>query len=106
TTTFAASSTTSTTVVGATTTTVAASAAGPCPVATGKRGRILLNVRENGGTPWDLFSVNPDGTCMTQLTHDIGNPNILNWGGSWSPDGKRIAFLRSGQGFTVMNADG
>ena len=94
-----ASSTTSTS-VGPTTTTVADGATGPCPVATGKRGRILLGTLS--GTVRQLFSFNPEGTCKTQLTHGPDS----NFGASWSPDAKRIAFVRDQVGLMVMNADG
>jgi Tol biopolymer transport system component len=38
-----------------------------------------------------IYSVNPDGTDLTQLTNEEGNDNAP----AWSPDGTQIAFLRS-----------
>lgn len=51
-----------------------------------------------------VFTVNPDGSGLTDLT-----PNIINnaFTPSWSPDGQRIVFVRDyPQGIYVMGADG
>ena len=98
-----ATTSTAVTTTTSTSTTIAV-AAGGC-AATGRRGRILF-VRRAAGPPWHIYSVEPDGSCLTQLTHDDGNPAVLNWGASWSPSGDRIAFTRMDVGLIVMAADG
>ena len=80
------------------------STAGAC-VPTGARGAILFTDRSTGGPPWRLFSVDPDGSCLRQVTRGDGG-NVLNWGASWSPAGDRIAFVRDQAGLMVMRADG
>ncbi len=48
----------------------------------------------------EVWVINADGSGLKQLTHGGG------FLGAWSPDGKRIAFVRDGVGILVMNADG
>ena len=56
----------------------------------------------------DIFVMNVDGTNPVRLTEDAS----LNWFPSWSPDGKRIVFMRQTHDdpitadIYVMNADG
>ncbi len=56
----------------------------------------------------DIFVMNADGTHPVRLTQDAS----LNWFPSWSPDGKRIVFMRQTHDdpitadIYVMNADG
>jgi Tol biopolymer transport system component len=56
----------------------------------------------------DIFVMNADGTDPVRLTEDAR----FNWLPSWSPDGKRIAFVRATHNditdcdIYVMNADG
>ena len=53
----------------------------------------------------DLYTVNPDGTHLRQLTHIYGEDSAA----AWSPDGRRIAFDSQRNGnreLYVMNADG
>jgi Tol biopolymer transport system component len=63
-------------------------------------GKKIVFVREPPGCgPHRLYSVNADGSDLTQLTDDYGlNP-------TWSPDGSRIAFER-GRTIWIMDADG
>ncbi|GEM_PF-6297509 len=67
-------------------------------------GSQILFVSTRTGN-YDLFTMNPDGTDLLQLTDDP------EWDGnaSWSPDGKQIVFasVRSGQGdIYAIDADG
>ncbi len=54
----------------------------------------------------DLYSVAPDGTGLTRLTHDAGNNGFP----AYSPDGKRLVFRsgrdKAGKNLYIMNADG
>lgn len=56
----------------------------------------------------DLFTMNPDGSDVTQLTDSVG----ASADAAWSPDGSQIAFdadrgdPRSKQGIYTMRADG
>jgi Tol biopolymer transport system component len=55
----------------------------------------------------EIYVMNADGTCQTNLTKSLEG----DWSPAWSPDGKRIAFARffDSNAFTdiaVMNADG
>jgi TolB protein len=57
----------------------------------------------------NIFTIRIDGTGMRQLTHATGGK--INYGlDSWSPDGKKIAFItnRDGNDYDIytMNADG
>jgi TolB protein len=68
--------------------------------------RILFH-RQSGTGVADLFSVRPDGSGLRRLTATRNN-----FGGVWSPDGRRIAFSSDrGRGsgapeLYVMDADG
>ena len=70
----------------------------------GRNGRIAF-VQDN-----NIYTINPDGTDMRQLTTFDGSTGVANWP-SWSADGRSIvfnAFLAPdflGQVW-VMNADG
>jgi Tol biopolymer transport system component len=62
-------------------------------------GTIVFTSDRNGD--FEIYAVNPDGTGLTQLTHnDYGNESPYP-----SPDGRLIAFY-SGGGDSLMNADG
>jgi TolB protein len=72
----------------------------------GTNGRIAF-VESQGGN--DIFSMNPDGTDVQQLTHFAPQHNASNE--SWSPDGSTLVFERSNSRFRhqaiwVMQADG
>ena len=80
-------------------------------------GNLIAFVRNIAGD-FEVMTVHPDGTNLTQLTHTHGNEAHL----AWSPDGSRILFTSSRTGFKdetlytgapqpygkifVMNADG
>jgi len=81
------------------------------------RGDTIAFIRRTGND-FQIFTVHPDGTGLTQLTHTKGNEAHL----AWSPDGERLLFTSSRMGFKdeapllgepqpygeifVMNADG
>ncbi len=55
----------------------------------------------------NVYTVSLDGTDRRQLTHSTGN--VDNGLDSWSPDGKKIAFVSNRAGrfeIYTMNADG
>lgn len=53
-----------------------------------------------------IFLIRSDGTTLTRLTRPP--PTRCDFGASWSPDGKRIAFARTTgrRGILVMGANG
>jgi len=69
----------------------------------GPNGRIAFGDRETG----QLYSINPDGTGLRQLTHLPAGAAAFD--PDWSPDGRQIAFASdlSGQPrLYVMDRDG
>jgi Tol biopolymer transport system component len=63
-------------------------------------GRIVFQSSRDGD--YDIYSMNPDGTGLTQLTHnDFEDSSPFP-----SPDGRLIAFYSDDDGFTLINADG
>jgi len=62
-------------------------------------GTVLFTSNRDGD--WDIYAVNPDGTGLTQLTHN----NIEDSFPVPSPDGRLIAFNYRGA-LALMNADG
>jgi Tol biopolymer transport system component len=83
---------------------LAVTAAGSATVP-GKNGRIVFAA--TAGRFTQLFTVEPDGTGLKQVTH-FGDSDALNV--NWSPDGTRLVFERDfpagHAGIYVMNADG
>jgi TolB protein len=72
----------------------------------GANGRIAFSTDRDGNL--EIYSMNPDGSDQRRLTYD---PSFDLWP-AWSPDGTRIAFIRSksqgqngGGDLWVMNAD-
>ena len=78
----------------------------------GNNGKIVFKTSANNGNDDQIWTVNPDGTGLTQLT--IGNDGSTRCGAGdeepvWSPDGTRIVFTSSRSGVQevwVMNWDG
>jgi len=60
-----------------------------------------------GGNVGRIFVANSDGSGLRQLTPDVspGHPNPYDATPSWSPDGARILFTRSGD-ISIINVDG
>jgi Tol biopolymer transport system component len=72
----------------------------------GNNRRILFASDRDTPNSFEIYSMNPDGSGVSRLTNSPGH----DFAPSWSPDGKRVAFvsLRSdtfGEIY-VMNADG
>ena len=68
-------------------------------------GRMLAFVRAEQGRPrvWNLWTVDLDTSEMRRLTsHRVGQP----WGGSWFPDGERIAYSHENRLVVLDLADG
>ena len=61
-------------------------------------GKIVFGATQNGYS--QIYSVNPDGTGLVELTTSGGVAP------AWSPDGSRIAFIGGAGGIYIMNADG
>ena len=79
----------------------------PHPTASKGPGREILFIHFSLDGPSELYSINPDGTNMRNLTQ---NRVEDDWAGSWSPDGSKIVFASNpGDGhydLFVMDADG
>lgn len=75
----------------------------------GNNGRLAFSsYTGNNEFDTEIFTINPDGTGLTQLT---SNARIDEAEPKWSPDGKRILYLRNRRpvgdsDLWVMNADG
>jgi Tol biopolymer transport system component len=78
----------------------------PPPTATGPGTIAFVKVTENGR---DIYTIHSDGTRLRRLTNTAADEDLARW----SPDGKRIAFVRFIGGpddenttIWVMKADG
>lgn len=77
----------------------------------GKNGKIVLVA--NPGGSWQLYTINPDGSDLTQIT-TMPATSLESWVPNYSPDGKRILFTYGQLNSSgvcqcdlyVMNADG
>jgi Tol biopolymer transport system component len=61
--------------------------------------------RDLGDNLFEIYTIHPDGSSLMRLTFD----GMQDGGETWSPDGRRIAFTSSRDGWPavyVMNADG
>jgi uncharacterized repeat protein (TIGR01451 family) len=65
----------------------------------GQNGKIAFSSNRDGD--YDIYSMNPDGSGVTQLTNDPAADRRP----AWSSDGLRIAFMR-GEEIWTMGADG
>jgi TolB protein len=60
------------------------------------------------GVSSNVYTIHPDGTGLTQLTHDTGG-KVHNGADSFSPDGTKIVYVNNSTGayqLYVMNVDG
>src|SRR5437764_12933276 len=62
----------------------------------GTNGKIVFagSTDPNGGIKEDVFVINPDGTGLSQLTHDV----TLDRMPVFSPRGQELAFTRDNRG--------
>lgn len=75
----------------------------------GKNGKIAFVSTRNSSANTEIFTMNPDGTGTSQLTHDAAHDSFP----AWSPDGSKIAFVAShdntpgsSRDLYLMNSDG
>jgi hypothetical protein len=74
------------------------------PQTTALKANGKIAFARNIGDNYEIFTMNPDGSEVRQLT---ANPGLDYWP-KWSPDGTKLAFYsgREKSGTFVMNADG
>jgi TolB protein len=65
-------------------------------------GKIAFDDSTGPTSGSDIWVVNPDGSGLQDLTND---PAVRNIRPDWSPDGRKIVFVKQGV-IDVMNADG
>ena len=59
------------------------------------KGDRIAFVRRNPAGDFQIFTIHPDGSGLTQLSHTHGNDAHL----AWSPDGEHLLFATSRMGF-------
>ncbi len=59
------------------------------------RGDRIAFVRRNSAGDFQIFTIHPDGSGLTQLSHTHGNDAHM----AWSPDGEHLLFASSRMGF-------
>ena len=64
----------------------------------------FISEGHRGGYCGTVWVMNPDGSRQRRLTNGGVAGCGQEWGHTWSPDGRQIAFV--GDGIQVMNADG
>jgi Tol biopolymer transport system component len=72
----------------------------------GQNGKIVFIANPTG--TWEMYTINADGTGMTQITN-LPPTTLELWIPSFSPDGKKIAFCHDMSGapeIYTINADG
>ncbi len=67
-----------------------------------KAGKHIIAYTTRDGGHYDIVTLDLDNKAMTRITQNDGN----NEEPSFSPNGRAIAFARSGQGVFIANADG
>jgi len=75
---------------------------------TGANGRIAFTMQNESGT-FHVFTMNPDGSGVVQVTTDPATGAVTDRNPRWSPDGKRIAFSSDRDGdfdIWVVDANG
>jgi len=69
----------------------------------------MYTASDLGNLKSDIYVMDADGTGQTNLTNLTNSPDIWDFSGGWSPDGKKIVFvLDTDLGSTniyVMNAE-
>jgi Tol biopolymer transport system component len=74
----------------------------PAAPANVQRNRILFLATPEAGKPNQVYTANPDGSDVRQLTRT----NEFKSNPVWSPDGRTIAFTASSVGLQIINFDG
>jgi TolB protein len=67
-----------------------------------KAGKKIIAYTTRDGGHYDIVTLDLDNKAMTRITQNDGN----NEEPAFSPNGRAIAFARSGQGVFIANADG
>ena len=70
--------------------------------AAGKFNGLIAFVSNRNGPPGEIYVMNPDGSGQRNITNSPASETRP----AFSPDGKKIAFIRDFQGIFVMNPDG
>jgi Tol biopolymer transport system component len=73
----------------------------------GNNGKIVFTANPTGS--WQIYTINPDGTDMVQVTH-LAATTVELWYPGFSPDGQKIVFdygpESTGFDIYLINADG